>query len=149
MKMSLYLHDEIYAILRCYGTLDDVVNRVLDAGTEGAFDILDKPKVPDRAGARRFDVDVKNEEYIDAVRRHNYNSPKTSLRRLLYWFVENEMYDVLDWEVVDLYKDRYFDKRNKLLQKTRENLEMYMLYSEGSEYEMASEALKIIKDLEK
>ena len=149
MRMSLYLHDEIHAILRCYGPLNEVINRILDAGTEGAFDIMDKPRVPDRSGARRFDVDVNNEEYISLLRKHGYNSTRTSLRRLVYWFIENEMYEILDWEVVDLYKDRYFDKRRKLIKSIRRDLETYVSYSEAEEYEKAMEALKIIKDLEK
>ena len=149
MRMSLYLHDEIYAILRCYGPLNEVINRILDAGTAGAFDIMDKPRVPDRSGARRFDVDVDNEEYLSLLRKHGYNSTRTSLRRLVYWFIENEMYEILDWEVVDLYKDRYFDKRRKLIKSIRRDLETYVSYSEAEEYEKAMEALKIIKDLEK
>lgn len=149
MVMSLYLHDEIHSILRCYGTLDEVINRILDAGTAGEFDFTDKPRVPDRTGARRFNVDVQNEEYLTLVKYHNYNSPKTSLRRLVYWFVENEMYDILEWEVVNNYTDRYYEKRKKLTKRIRQDLETLSNISTAEDFDKIDTALKIIKELEK
>lgn len=123
MLMSVYLHDEIYGILKCYGDLSDVVNRILDAASEGHFSVMDKPVIPNRDGAKRFDVDVTNEEYLELVKLYPPNSVKISLRRLLYWFAENEMYDFLGWEVVANYKDNRTIQFERLVKRIRQNLE--------------------------
>lgn len=149
MKVSVYLHEEMRAILCCYGTLDDVVNKILDAGTAGEFDIMDKPNIGVREGARRFDVDIKNEEYLALMRTHPHNSTKISLRRLLYWFVENEMYEILGWEPVNEYLDRNEAKKNKLITKIRQDLESLIAIIDCDNYDKIETALKIIKDLEK
>lgn len=147
MIMSVYLHDEIASVLRCYGSLDDVINKVLDAASDGEFDFEDKPEAPARDGARRYDVDVKNDEYIELHRMFR-NSPKISLRRLLYWFVENEMYEVLGWEVVAEYIDRMEQKRKKLAAKARQDLESLRSVVKGDSYDIVMQAINLISSLE-
>ena len=146
MLMSIYLHEEIYAILCCYGKLDDVVNKVLEEGMSGSFDIMNCPKLPPRTGARRFEVDVTNEEYIELLNLYPHNSTKISLRRLLYWFVENEMYEVLGWEQKNDYVDKRDMKRQKLLKRIRQQLESLLLITD--DYEKVESAINIIKELE-
>lgn len=149
MKVSVYLHEEMRAILCCYGTLDDVINRILDAGSEGEFDIMDKPNIGAREGARRFDVDIRNEEYLELMRSYPPNSSKISLRRLIYWFIENEMYEMLGWEPVNDYVDRSEVKKNKLIKRVRQDLEALITVVDSDNYSNVETALQIIKDLEK
>lgn len=106
MLISVYLHKNIVDTLRCYGELSEVVNRILDASEEGIFDLTDMPKCRSREGALRFEVNVTNETYLCLLNNYPVNSPRISLRRILYWFVEEEMYDILQWEAVNEYQDR-------------------------------------------
>ena len=114
MIFSIYLHKPIAETLMCYGNLSDVVNRILDASEEGAFDIIDKPRCPARDGAVRYNIDVMSEYYLTMLENFPINSPRISLRRILYWFVEQEMYDVLEWEVTSEYRN---STKEKLLKK--------------------------------
>lgn len=97
MIFSVYLHSPIAETLKCYGELSEVVNKILSCAEQGIFDIVDMPKCPDRNGASRYDIDVTSEFYISLVESFPTNSPRISLRRLLYWFVEQEMYEQLEW----------------------------------------------------
>lgn len=103
MIVNLYLHKPIVETLRCYGNLEEVVNRILDAGTAGLIDIMDKPACPPRDGASRYVIDITNADYIDLSINYPPNSCKLSLRRLVYWFVENEIYNELGWTMVNDY----------------------------------------------
>lgn len=148
MKVSVYLHEEIYSILRCYGDIDVVVNKVLDEASKGSFDVMDKPTVPSRDGARRFDVDIRNRDYLELLQAYPPNSARISLRRLLYWFVENEMYEMLDWELVDTYRDKNYGKRMDLIKNIRQNLEKLCTICTGKTREDAERALNLIQGLE-
>lgn len=148
MKMSVYLHDEIRAILCCYGTLDEVINRILDAGSAGEFDVMNKPQIPVREGASRYEVDIVNEEYLELFRVYPQNSTKISLRRLLYWFVENEMYEMLGWEPVKNYVDRNDVKVARIVKRLRQDLEKLLLVIDSRNYEKVENILNIIKELE-
>ena len=105
MKVSIYLHKEIYNTLKMFGDLNDVINKVLEAGAQGNFDVTDKPNSIDRIGAKRFNVTITEPDYLGLLEIYPINSSKISLRRLLYWFVENEIYNELGWEPVDNYVD--------------------------------------------
>lgn len=147
MQMSVYLHDEICAVLKCFGTLDEVTNRILDSASEGIFDVENKPQVVERSGAKRYNIDVRNEDYLELYRIRR-NSPSISLRRLLYWFVENEMYDYLAWEVKSKYRDPTYEKRNKLIRKIRQDLEKLSTLVGGNGYDIAVQAKELILSLE-
>ena len=147
MRMSVYLHDEICAVLKCFGTLDEVVNKILDTASAGEFEVENKPQVVERSGAKRYNVDVQNEDYLQLYRIRR-NSPSISLRRLLYWFVENEMYDYLGWEVKSKYVDPNYEKRNKLIRKIRQDLEKLSTLLGGNGYEIATKAKELILSLE-
>lgn len=97
MIFSVYLHSPIAETLKCYGDLSEVTNKILEYAEQGSFDIVDMPKCPDRNGASRYDINVTSEYYISLVESFPPNSPRISLRRLLYWFVEQEMYNALEW----------------------------------------------------
>lgn len=148
MLLSVYLHDEVASLLRCYGPLEDVINRILDAGSEGHFDFMDKPRAPDRVGARRYDIDVTNDEYLSLLEEYPPNSCKISLRRIIYWFVENEMYDQMEWEVTSNYVDKNDRRRKNLLKHLRQQSELLLRVSNGDYAEKVIKILTIIKELE-
>jgi len=104
MKISVYLHKEIANTLKLFGDLSYVTNLILQYGAEGYYDICNKPNIVDRGTASRYTIDVTEPNYLNLLAIHSPNSPKISLRRLLYWFVENEMYNEVGM-TVNKYKD--------------------------------------------
>ena len=106
MKQCLYLHRPVVSVLRCYGDLEEVVNRILHEAALGKIDIMDKPAAPDRIGAGKYNVNITEPYYLDLISSYSLFSPRISLRRLLYWFVENEVYVDLGWQQVNKYVDK-------------------------------------------
>lgn len=98
MKQSIYLHRPIIDTLRCYGEPSDVINKILEEAAVGKFDLMNKPPCPGRDGAGRYDIDITEPNYLELLEMYSPLSPKISIRRLIYWFVENEMYNELGWK---------------------------------------------------
>ena len=65
MKQSIYLHKQIVDVLRCYGDLEEVINKILQEAANGKFDVMNKPPCPDRTGAGRYDIDIKEPNYLE------------------------------------------------------------------------------------
>lgn len=99
MRHSVYLHKEIVSTLRMFGELNDVVNRIIDAGMDGYFDVVNKPPCPPRDNVSRYVIDIENPDYLQIMESYPTNSPIFSLSRLIYWFVENQIYEELGWKV--------------------------------------------------
>lgn len=118
MTLSIYLSTEIYQTLTYFGNLDDVVNKILEAGSQGAFDVMEKPSAPEKVGGRYYKVNVINQDYLSLVEIYGQKNSRISLRRLLYWFVENEIYSELKWIpdtcVVDERNDYKYEVLTKL-----------------------------------
>lgn len=114
MKVSVYLHSYIVDTLRMYGKLDDVVNAILDEADNGMFDITDKPNCESRDKASRYMIDITNDTYLTLMQSYPPNSSKISLRRLIYWFVENEIYDECGWTTNNVLKRK---ENNKIYKK--------------------------------
>lgn len=110
MRVSIYLHQSILDELACYGELDEVVDRILTLGERGVIDLENRPPCRPRTDAKRVTVDVHNTYYITLVRSYPRNSSLISLRRILYWFVENDMCTLLSTVTVtdeELYNRIY------------------------------------------
>lgn len=103
MIISIYLHKEIANTLKTFGNLEEIVNKILIAGAEGAFDITNKPNCLSREGAKRYEINITEPEYLELLKTYPINSSRISLRRLLYWFVENEIYNDLNWVPINNY----------------------------------------------
>lgn len=127
MKLSIYLHKDRVEILRTYGNLSDVVNKILDASDEGYFDVENKPECEPREGASRYDIEVTNENYLAMLKVYGIKSKTISLRRLIYWFVDNEIYSDIGWECVNDYVDEKSTKINNCLMKINSLLDKLSL----------------------
>lgn len=123
MILSVYLHRDRVDILKMFGNLSDVINKILDASDEGHFDIGDKPEAPSREGAGRYNINVTNENYIQMLNMFGIKNKKISLRKLIYWFVDNEIYVDLDWEQINDYIDDKDLKCNKQVDKILNELD--------------------------
>lgn len=110
MILSVYLSSEIKNILSCYGSLDEVVNKILMAGSQGLIDIMEKPPAPEKKGGTYYRINIEEPDYISLIETYGAKSSRISLRRLLYWFVENEIYEELGWEPSEEFVE---EKRNK------------------------------------
>ena len=101
MTINIHLHKEIADSLRCFGDLSTVVNRILQAGADGLIDIMDKDACPDKDGCEHCRIDITEPNYLELYKTYGPKNRRISLRRLLYWFVENEIYDELGWQTVN------------------------------------------------
>lgn len=150
MKQSIYLHKPIVAILRCYGSLDDVVNKILQSAADGQFDVTNKPAAPNRTGAGRYDIEITEPNYLELLNIYGPFSSTISLRRLLYWFVENEIYNELGWEQVTEYEDKRVKLFNTKLSNALNEMEKaksYALNEYKDEIECIVNDIKRIKEL--
>ena len=114
MRVSVYLHRSILEELSYYGELDDVVDRILTLGERGVIDLENKPPCRARTDAKRVSIDVHNAYYITLIRSYPRNSSLISLRRLIYWFVENDMCSLLN-TVTTTDEELYNSLYNQLL----------------------------------
>lgn len=116
MILSVYLHDEIANVLKSFGEISDVVNKMLDDIINNNYDLMDKPNAPSREKAKRFQLNVLQEDYLQLLSTFSINSPRISLRRIIYWFVENEIYNDLQWEQCNYYKNINITKILKFIE---------------------------------
>lgn len=132
-----------------FGDLDDVIGRmIVDLDTAG-YSWTDKPMCPGRQGASRYNVTIDNPDYESLVGRYPANSPNTSLRRLVYWFVDNEIYDELGWEPTRRYRTPMTKRGVTSLEKSVEYLERATLYiNEKTLTDCITTIRSIIKDYE-
>lgn len=146
MKLSIYLHSDIVDVLKTYGKLDDVVNSMLDAADEGEFEIENKPECRPREGAGRYDVNVTNATYLSLLNTYGVKSKAISLRRLIYWFVENEIFNEIGWETVNDFVDRDTLKWNKQIDKVLNELERLKTMCNYSNSDVISHAEDLISN---
>lgn len=103
MQMSVYLLPDTVEILRQFGTLSEVTDRILYACEAGEIDIYGKPSFV-RSECRRFDIDVTSTYYIELLTKYPAGSAKISLSRLLNWFATEEIYAILGWSTDSIIK---------------------------------------------
>lgn len=148
MRVSIYLHDNIIAELKQYGDLQQVIDQILALGEAGKIDLCDKPRCKDRDGARRLDIIVTNSYYIDMLQRYPPHSTRVSLRRLIYWFVENDLCTMLS---VDDRTQEHLDRRASYLQNELEQLATLAKSRYGDQstyYANIVEASRLLKELQ-
>ena len=65
MLISVYLHNEYYQVLKAFGNIDEVVNKILDFCYNNEIDITTIENAPSRDGARRVTIGVTHQLYLD------------------------------------------------------------------------------------
>lgn len=126
MKQTVYLSYPVIDVLKCLGpSLDDVVNQILAYGEQGLFDIENKPPVGEKSDGKRCTINITNQHYIDMVATLGEKNNNISLRRLLHWFVEEEIYEECGWEVTSNTDTDDVKERKK----RADQLEKYYLFS--------------------
>lgn len=125
MRFSIYLSNEIIDVLQCYGTISDVVNKILECAADGLFDVMDKPTPPPKQNGKQVIIDVVEPNYLELIEMYSIKSSRISLRRLIYWFVENEIYADLGWEGIQQYKSNNVERAIDMFADIK--LQMYRL----------------------
>lgn len=142
MTYRMYLHDDIINTLNVFGDLSTVTERIILEALEHNVDIESLPKAGDRTGATRKNItlfDPQVIEYLDSIFYYNSNAPKSPIRNLLYWFVNEEMYNEWSWEPVKDFVEK--DETRKTYIRTCEQSLCYL------NNDKLKRAIKILRDL--
>ena len=99
-KIDVRLHEDYYNVLTQFGTLDQVVDKAINAIEAGGIDLDVVPACPPLTGTHKYIVTVDNLFYDDLVQIYGSHSNRISMRRILYYIVDNELYRTLHWEPV-------------------------------------------------
>lgn len=98
-KYSVYLHQDVIDVLECFGRIGDVLTKMMKALVQ--TDLLNGETLgtaPPREDARRIEFFVDDDTVLQLT--------GLPLRQIIYWFVENEVYDQLGWEPIRQYRER-------------------------------------------
>lgn len=105
MIYNVYVHKYVSDTLKQFGSIDDVVNRVVDMGMDGTLCIENLPKAPPRTtGMVQLHINIENREYNELIACHGSRSSTYSLRRILYYVVDNEILVDMGWEPATVVK---------------------------------------------
>lgn len=99
-KIDVRLHEDYYNVLTQFGTLDQVVDKAINAIEAGSIDLDLVPACPPLTGTHKYIVTVDNLFYDDLVQIYGSHSNRISMRRILYYIVDSELYNTLHWELV-------------------------------------------------
>lgn len=99
MKKRVVLPTETVLILEHFGTLSDVTNRILSLVESGDIDIgcLPPANIANYSNKKKVNIDITNNWYLS----NEINGNTLSITRLLQYFVDNELYNDLQWEAVN------------------------------------------------
>ena len=98
MRIKIRINKITYDTLCTFGDIDSVVNNVLSSG----IDVMRKPTaIIDANNCVHRYVNVTDQDYLDLLNQFGMHSNIVSLSRLLEWFVDNEIYEQLGWQVKD------------------------------------------------
>lgn len=147
MRISIYIHDQYDATLKMFGDINDVTDRILKYCYDNNIDIASIPKPPARDGARRMEINVFNEDYLNDYSIAP-NSPKFSLRKILYWFVDNTIYEELDWKPINKFIDKKLALINKSIKKLLNEIGRLQFEVNDDDVDTIKEARRLIKNLE-
>lgn len=105
IKVNITISDEYYKILRLFGTMDEVVQKALMLAEKGDIDLETCPYVQQFGRLKHIVVTVNNAYYESLRALHGATSPKASINRLLYYIVDNELYEAYGWKQVNKYNE--------------------------------------------
>lgn len=95
MKIDLYLPVQTWKMIDKYGDDDFVINQILSFATKYNLNLYNKPPAPSKNAilySHRI-INITDPDYLLELASHPVNSPVTSLRRIIFWFFDAEMYD--------------------------------------------------------
>lgn len=113
IKANIIIPLEYYNILTVFGSIEDVIYKALELCENGEIDLENLPQTANFVNTENKTVSViiTNSYYENLRNMYGATSPKVSLRKLLCYIVENEIYFDYHWEVVQVYDN---ETRNKI-----------------------------------
>ena len=145
IKVSLYLDEYILEVLKAFGDLNTVVNKILEC-TSQTVDIGSLPVAPASKECKRVEVVIEEPTYLSYIQTMGRKSKKLSLKRLIYWFVNNEQYNDYGFEpveTVDTRKNKYYIRVSEFLNFVN-LLEKY--YCDSSVCDKVRESLHLVME---
>lgn len=118
MKISSYLRPDVVETLMMFGNIHDVTNRILQEGENGSFSLEDIPASEVSKNKVRVNINVTNEYYLSLLETYGIRSPRISISRILTWFVDNEIYNELEWNIVN----DFISKKDKTIKNSIDKL---------------------------
>lgn len=109
-NLDIRLHKEYVDVLTQFGTLSYTTNCILNACEIGVIDLFDKPVAPPKDGTQKHIITIDNLWYEQLLDDFGPKNLHISLRRLLYWFVDNEIYNDIGLQI-DATKRTVLDTR--------------------------------------
>ena len=101
MKIHVTIPQSTYDTLIRFGNINEVVNKVCDLIIADKVPYIDLPALQSRKGHKQFDVYLQNEAFIELYETMQVASKPIRLRRVLQYFVDNEMYVDFEWPIVN------------------------------------------------
>lgn len=113
IKANIIIPLEYYNILTVFGSIEDVIYKALELCENGEIDLENLPQTANFVNVENkiISVVITNSYYENLRTIYGTTSPKVSLRKLLCYIVENEIYFDYHWEVVQVYDK---ETRNKI-----------------------------------
>ena len=113
IKANIIIPLEYYNILTVFGSIEDVIYKALELCENGEIDLENLPQTANfvNTATKPVSVIITNSYYENLRNIYGATSPKVSLRKLLCYIVENEIYFDYHWEVVQVYDT---ETRNKI-----------------------------------
>lgn len=129
-------------ILEMYGSLDSVTDKALNmVYTDQLPPINEMPAVPNLPNACKRVIKVTNEEYDDNCKLLGPKHHANSIKRLLTYIVDNEIY--LNWQMRETASDTY----NKRLLECIDRLDKLSQIAPLQDRKRINEALAILETL--
>lgn len=107
MRLSVYLSDLALQELYCiHPNRSLAVDAILYLGEIGCIELEQLPPPPPRDGDKRVEIEVTNQFYLQLLTKYNISSAKTSLRRIIYWALEQGVYEEYSDVIADYFASR-------------------------------------------
>lgn len=99
MVVNISLDDFTVAIMEHYGSISQVTDRILKLGANGSIPLIDLPSVEiPKSSCKQYKINIVDENYLSLCETYGIKSTRISLRRIIYWFIENEQYELFEWK---------------------------------------------------
>lgn len=111
--VKVRIHKEYYDFINQFGGLSKVANTMVELVYDGLIDPDDMTRcpLPDQSCVSSS-ATIESEHYIELVKLYGASSPRVSIRRYLYYFVDSEVYNMFP-DMFHFVKPMQ-DKRDKI-----------------------------------
>lgn len=99
MLMNVVLDNGTVSLMRYFGDLSDVANRILAHGAKGEIPLMDLPQAQSvSSDCKQYKLNITDSNYLELCDTFGIRSQRVSLRRIICWFMDNEKYVDFQWE---------------------------------------------------